>query len=86
MAAAAGASVVPHVSTACGPQIAAALTLAAAVPNCDLVEYNPRVLDWANRFVDSPIAVSGAAYVVPSGPGLGLGAVHPPVPASAGIG
>ena len=76
-AAAVGATVVPHVSTACGPQIAAALHLAAAAESCNLVEYNPRVLEWANRFVEKPIEIEAAGYVVPNAPGLGLGAVSP---------
>jgi galactonate dehydratase len=73
-----GAVVVPHVSTACGPQVAAALQLAAAADNCNLVEYNPRVLEWANQFIERPIEMRGAGYSVPSAPGLGLGAVTPP--------
>jgi galactonate dehydratase len=77
-AASAGATVVPHVSTACGPQIAAALQFAAAAENCSLVEYNPRVLEWANQFVEHPIEMDAAGYRVPSAPGLGVGAVTPP--------
>ena len=77
-AAAAGATVVPHVSTACGPQIAAALHYAAAAASCNLVEYNPRVLEWANRFSEHPIVVENAGYRVPSAPGLGIGSVTPP--------
>ena len=77
-AARAGVAVVPHVSTACGPQIAAALHLAAAAGNCDLVEYNPRVLEWANQFSEYPIVIENAGYRLPSAPGLGIGAVTPP--------
>jgi galactonate dehydratase len=64
--------VVPHVSIAFGPQIAAAVHFAAAIPNCDLCEYNPRVLEVANRFVRDPIRMADAAYVVPQTPGLGV--------------
>jgi L-alanine-DL-glutamate epimerase-like enolase superfamily enzyme len=77
-AAAVDATVVPHVSTACGPQIAAALCFAAAAENCNLVEYNPRVLEWANQFVEHPIVMENAGYHVPDSPGLGVGAVTPP--------
>ena len=77
-AASAGASVVPHVSTACGPQVAAALHLAAAAGNCNLVEYNPRVLEWANQFIEHPVEMRDAGYLLPGAPGLGVGAVTPP--------
>ncbi|MCB1022701.1 MAG: mandelate racemase/muconate lactonizing enzyme family protein [Acidobacteria bacterium] len=78
IAASAGAQVVPHVSTACGPQIAAALHLAAAAQSCNLVEYNPRVLAWANRFIEHPVEMGDAGYRFPRAPGLGVGAVTPP--------
>ena len=61
----------PHVSIAMGPQVAAALHFAAAVEKCPLVEYNPRVLEIANRFLLNPIELAGGAYSVPTAPGLG---------------
>jgi D-galactarolactone cycloisomerase len=67
-----GIRVVPHVSIALGPQIAAALHFAAAAPACDLIEYNPLVLMVANRYLAEPIAMEGAGYVVPDRPGLGI--------------
>ena len=67
-----GRAIVPHVSVALGPQIAAAVHFAAAVPNCSLCEYNPRVLEVANRFLREPLLLSGAEWVVPSGAGLGV--------------
>jgi D-galactarolactone cycloisomerase len=63
--------IVPHVSIAFGPQIAAAVHLAAALDNCAMCEYNPRVLEVANRFMRESIVMEGAAYRVPSCPGLG---------------
>ncbi len=66
------APVVPHISIAFGPQVAAALHFAAAVDNCQLAEYNPQVLSVANRFLREPIALNGTSYAVPSGPGLGI--------------
>ena len=67
-----GCIVVPHVSIALGPQIAAAVQFAAAVPNCEMCEYNPRVLEVANRFLLDPIQVVNAAYAVPAASGLGV--------------
>ena len=64
--------VVPHVSIALGPQIAAAIHYAAACDNCDLAEYNPHVLEMANRFLVEPLRLDGAAYRVPTAPGLGV--------------
>lgn len=70
--AALGKPIVPHVSIAFGPQIAAAIHVAAALENCSLCEYNPTVLDAANRFVTPAIGLDGAAYCVPESPGLGI--------------
>lgn len=72
MAAQHGVAVVPHVSVAFGPQVAAALHYAAAISNCDLVEYNPNVLDVANRFLLEPLRLESGCYAVPSKPGLGI--------------
>jgi galactonate dehydratase len=67
-----GAHVVPHISIAFGPQLAAALHFAAVAPACDLAEYNPQVLAVANRYLADPIALDGTSYVVPQRPGLGI--------------
>ncbi len=64
--------IVPHISIAMGPQIAAALHFAAASHNVGLAEYNPAVFSVANRFLAEPIAMTGAEYRVPSAPGLGV--------------
>jgi len=64
-------AVVPHISVAFGPQIAAALHFAAAVDSCTLAEYNPKVLEVANRFLRQPIRLEGPCYEVPRTPGLG---------------
>ena len=63
---------VPHVSIAMGPQIAAALHFASVVPRANLAEYNPSVLDVANRFLTRRIELDGPRYIVPSAPGLGI--------------
>jgi D-galactarolactone cycloisomerase len=63
--------VVPHVSIAMGPQIAAAIHLAAALPNCEMLEFNPNVLEIANGYLREPLRVAGGRYEVPQTPGLG---------------
>lgn len=72
MAADHGIDVVPHISIAFGPQVAAALHFAAAVDHCSLAEYNPQVLAVANRFLTEPLRLEGTHYQVPTGPGLGI--------------
>jgi D-galactarolactone cycloisomerase len=72
IARASGGSIVPHVSIAMGPQIAAAIHVAAALENCPLCEFNPNVLATANSFLAQPIVREGAAYRVPTEPGLGI--------------
>jgi len=67
-----GIEVIPHVSIAMGPQIAAAIHFAAAVPNCRLLEFNPNVLSTANRYLRAPLRVEEQAYIVPDEPGLGV--------------
>ena len=66
----AGVTVVPHVSVALGPQIAAAIHTAAAVS--PLCEFNPAVFEMCNRFLTPPLAIHGAFYQVSTTPGLGL--------------
>jgi D-galactarolactone cycloisomerase len=67
-----GLEVIPHISIALGPQIAAAIHFAASIPNCPLLEYNPSVLSIANKRLLHPISLDGAAYRVPDSPGLGV--------------
>jgi galactonate dehydratase len=64
--------VVPHLSIAMGPQVAAAIHVAAAVSTCDLCEFNPNVLATANAFLAEPLRCEGGRYAVPSAPGLGI--------------
>ena len=64
--------VVPHISIAMGPQIAAALHLAAAFDSVKLAEYNPSVFSVSNQFLASPMHMEGASYQIPDGPGLGI--------------
>ncbi|HEX7359938.1 MAG TPA: mandelate racemase/muconate lactonizing enzyme family protein [Bryobacteraceae bacterium] len=70
--------VIPHVSIAGGPQIAAALHFASIAGNCPLIEYNPRVLETANRFLRAPIRMEAGCYGVPEQAGLGVDLVEIP--------
>jgi galactonate dehydratase len=72
IAAAFPGEIVPHLSIAMGPQIAAALHFAAATPNCPLCEFNPHVFDAANGFLRSPLVREGGEYHVSAAPGLGI--------------
>jgi galactonate dehydratase len=67
-----GLTVIPHVSIALGPQIAAAIHFAASLPNCPMLEFNPNVLSVANRYLEEPIRMEGSSYVVPTAAGLGV--------------
>jgi D-galactarolactone cycloisomerase len=71
-----GAQVIPHVSIAMGPQIAAAIHFAAATPDCPLLEFNPNVIETANRYVVEPLRMEAARYLLPDGPGLGVEIVN----------
>jgi galactonate dehydratase len=54
-----------------GPQIAAAIHLAAALPGCELLEYNSNVFEVANRYLVEPLECRQGSYTVPDRPGLG---------------
>jgi galactonate dehydratase len=71
-AAACDVALVPHVSIALGPQIAAAIHAAAAIPKCALCEYNPAVFQASNRYLVAPLRFAEGAYLVPAEPGLGI--------------
>ena len=71
-AAALGMEVVPHVSIAMAPQIAAAIHFAAAAPACNICEFNPAVVEIANRYSPQPIVVENARYIISGNPGLGV--------------
>jgi galactonate dehydratase len=72
-----GLPVVPHISIAMGPQIAAAIHFAAALPGCELLEYNPSVLEIANRYLRTPLECRHGSYLVPDRPGLGCDVTFP---------
>lgn len=72
IAAAFSGEIVPHLSIAMGPQIAAALHFAAAAKNCSLCEFNPHVFNSANSFLQTPLTRKGGEYHVSQAPGLGI--------------
>ena len=71
-AAALGMEVVPHVSIAMAPQIAAAIHFAAAAPACHICEFNPVVVEIANLYSPQPIVMENARYIISDSPGLGV--------------
>jgi galactonate dehydratase len=81
-----GKPLVPHLSIALGPQIAAAIHYAAATSQCNLLEYNPAVLQTANRFLAAPLEVRDACYRTPEGYGLGLEIREAELRAACGLG
>ena len=72
IAAAFPGEMVPHLSIAMGPQIAAAIHVAAATRTSSLCEFNPHVLATANAFLAKPLVCAGGRYEVPQRPGLGI--------------
>ena len=71
-----GVSLIPHVSIAMGPQIAAAIHFVGAVPDCVMLEFNPNVLETANRYLATPLRIRDAHYQLPETPGLGIEIVN----------
>ncbi len=66
MARKAGVAIVPHVSIAMPPQLNAAVEVAAALGNCPMCEFNPSVVEMANRYADEPGFVIGAGCYEPA--------------------
>ncbi|HET8546719.1 MAG TPA: enolase C-terminal domain-like protein [Bryobacteraceae bacterium] len=66
-----GVTVIPHVSIAMGPQIAAAIHFAAAA-RCPYLEFNPAVLETANQWLETPLSMANAHWCLPEEPGLGV--------------
>ena len=61
-----------HMGMASAVMIAATLQVAAAAAHVGLVEYQPVVLDLANKLLTTPFRCEGGAMQVPDGPGLGI--------------
>ncbi len=64
--------IAPHVSIGLGPQIAAAVHLAAATPNLLLLECNPSVFAGASELLRSPLDWQVSGIPVPRASGLGI--------------
>ena len=67
-----GVQVVPHVSIALGPQIAAAIHLTAGLANAPACEFNPTVFETCNRLLEQPLEMDLSSYRVPQAAGLGV--------------
>jgi D-galactarolactone cycloisomerase len=61
-----------HVSIGLGLQIAAALHLAASIPNLIYVECNPQVWRVAEEMLIGSLPVGAGTISIPDGPGLGI--------------
>ena len=61
-----------HISIGLGVQIAAALHVAASIPNLRVVEFNPQVSNVASRLLKGELPIGAGSLGLPSGPGLGI--------------
>jgi D-galactarolactone cycloisomerase len=61
-----------HISIGLGVQIAAALHLAASIPNLMFIEYNPLVWDFASYLLNDSLQMGEGAVMLPEGAGLGV--------------
>ena len=61
-----------HVGVCFAPAIAASLHVAAAIRNLVALEYQPLMLELANRFLKKPILCDKGLFSVPTAPGLGI--------------
>lgn len=61
-----------HVSIGLGVQIAAALHVAASIPNLLFVECNPQVWQVAETLLKTPLPLGAGTVGIPAGTGLGI--------------
>jgi len=61
-----------HISIGLGVQFAAALHVAASIPNLMFVEYNPLVWDFASYLLNDSLRMGEGVVMVPEGDGLGV--------------
>lgn len=61
-----------HISIGLGVQIAAALHVAASIPNLMFVECNPKVWQVAETFLKASLPVGAGVVGIPGGAGLGI--------------
>ncbi len=64
--------IAPHLSVGQGICIAATLQVSAAIANLYIVEYQPTILEEANKLLKHPIICKQGRYLLPEGPGLGI--------------
>jgi D-galactarolactone cycloisomerase len=58
-----GVAIVPHVSIALGPQLRAAVEVSAGLGNSPMCEFNPSVVEMANRYEKAPgFVLNAGAY------------------------
>ena len=62
----------PHLSAGLGVCIAAAVHVSAAMPNLYRLEHSPVSFAQGNALLRHPLEMRDGAYVLPSGPGLGV--------------
>ena len=63
--------VAPHQGYSLGIYIAAAVQLAAAIPNFLIMEFQPSVQQWSERMLTDPPRFRAGFVEVPDRPGLG---------------
>ena len=63
--------IAPHQGYSLGVYIAAAVQLAAAIPNFLIMEFQPSVQQWSERMLTEPPRYRAGAVEVPDRPGLG---------------
>jgi galactonate dehydratase len=73
LAEASGARVMPHATIGLGVFLAAGLHASAALASADLHEYQHSVFDRNLSFLAGGLGMEGTDYVLPEGPGLGVG-------------
>jgi galactonate dehydratase len=61
-----------HSGILLGPGIAATSHVASSIPNLIYQEYQPVMLEMANRMLKRPIRCEGGCFSLPEGPGLGV--------------
>lgn len=72
MAEAFNIDIAPHLSVQQGVCIAAAIHVAAAIPNLWLLEFQPPVFELANTSLKIPLVCKEGHYLLPEGAGLGV--------------
>ncbi|MCM3745910.1 mandelate racemase/muconate lactonizing enzyme family protein [Paenibacillus pasadenensis] len=72
MAEAFNTPIAPHLSVGLGVCIAASIHSSANIPNFLILEYQPTVMEVANKLLKQPLVCENGFYELPEGPGLGV--------------